>query len=295
MTEVTAGAYADACVTRVRNDPQGRLALLRRLYEVPPVVDRGYLPFRRAASAFMGWQLRRGLLNPESGPAPGSPWWRAVNEALLRDTCEASALAFGRPGAPRTAAVAATLDFIREPTARSWYTAHNLSIASAYVAHEDLACREGRVERFFLNLVLIRVLYAHALVAQPRLALGWLAPGGRLLGDPRLGMTGIFLSLTRVLPARYPLDDDLSRYVDAEHSLGHLLDVGIIVPRLGRLYDWSASELGLPALRELLAEEGPTPAYAWDPQDADVWHPRPSRLARAARRAVPTTPRTTPG
>ena len=89
------------------------------------------------------------------------------------------------------------------------------------------------MERFFINLVLIRVLYAHALVAEPRLALGWLAPLGRLIGDPRLSMTGIFLSLSRVLPDRYPLDDDLSSYVNAEHRLGHLLDVGIIVPRLG--------------------------------------------------------------
>ena len=138
----------------------------------------------------------------------------------------------------------------------------------------------------FINLVLMRVLYAHALVAEPRLALGWLAGCGQLIGDPRLGMTGIFLSLSRVLPARYPLDDDLSRYVDAESSLGHLLDVGIILPRLGRLYDWSASELGVPALRALLVDQGTTPAYAWDPQDAQVWHPHPSRLARAARRVV---------
>ena len=287
MTEASAGAYADEAVARVRDDPLARRALLCRLYVVPPSVDRGYLPFRRAASAFMGWQLERGLLNPESDATPGSPWWRAVNEALLRDTCEASALAFGHAGEPRSAGVAATLDFIREPTALTWYRAHNLTIASAYVANEDLARREGRVERFFINLVLIRVLYAHALVAAPRLALGWLAPTGRLLGDPRLGMTGIFLSLSRVLPARYPLDDDLRGYTDAEHSLGHLLDVGMIVPRISRLYDWSAGELGLPALRALLADEGPTPTYAWDPQDAEVWHPQPSRIARAAQRLVP--------
>ncbi|MET0998600.1 MAG: hypothetical protein ABWX73_07800 [Marmoricola sp.] len=292
MTAGTAGAYADAWVARVREDPRARLALLSRLYTVPPAVDRGYLPYRRAASAFMGWQLGRGLLNPVSGPMPGSPWWRAVNESLLRDTCEASALAFGRPGEPRTPGVAATLDFIRAPTARSWYCAHNLTIASAYVAHEDLARREGRVERFFINLVLVRVLYAHALVAAPRLALDWLAPVSRLVGDPRLGMTGIFLSLARVLPAEYPLDDDLDSFVDAEHSLGHLLDVGIILPRVDRLFDWSARELGLPGLRTLLVEGrlGPTPAYAWDPHDAEVWHPRPSRLARAAHRLVPPSP-----
>jgi hypothetical protein len=286
VAEATAGAYADAWVSRVRDDPQARLGLLRRLYEVPAGVDRGYLPYRRAASAFMEWQLRRGLLNPASGPMPGSPWWRALNESLLRETCEASALAFGLPGPPRGPAVAAMLEFIRQPTARAWYRAHNLSIASGYLAHEDLARTEGRVERFFINLVLVRVLYAHALVAAPRLALGWLAPLGRLLGDPRLGMTGIFLSLSRVLPDRYPLEHDLSRYVDAEHGLGHLLDVGIIVPRLAQLYDWSAGELGLPELTTLLLRPGVTPTYAWDPEDDEVWHPRPSLLARAAQRAV---------
>ena len=287
MAEATAAAMADEQVSRVRDDPPARWELLCRLYELPPGVDRGYLPYRRAAAAFMGWQLRRGLLNPEDSPAPGSPWWRAVNESLLRDTSEARELAFGRPGAPRTAGVAATLDFIREPTARSWYRAHNISIASAYLANEELAREEGRVERFFLNLVLARVLYAHALVTAPGLALGWLAPLGRVIGDPRIGVTGIFLSLSRVLPDRYPLDGELSSYVTAEHGLGHLLDVGVIVPRLGRLYDWSAGELGLPALTALLGP-GPTPAYAWDPQDAEVWHPQPSRLARAARRAVGT-------
>ena len=290
VSDATAGTYADEWVARVRDDPQARLGLLRRLYEVPRPVDRGYLPFRRAASAFVGWQLRRGLLNPESDASPGSPWWRAVNEALLRDTCEASAIAFGRPGAPRTPGVVATLEFIRKPTARTWYRAHNLTIATAYVANEELARQEGRVERFFINLVLIRVLYAHALVANPRLAIGWLAPGGRILGDPRLGMTAIFLSLSRVLPATYPLEDNLNSYVDDESSLGHLLDVGIIVPRVGRLYDWSASELGLPELRRLLAQQGPTPSYAWDPADTEVWHPHPSRLARAARRVVSASP-----
>jgi hypothetical protein len=286
----SAAAVADEQVALVRDDPRARLDLLRRLYELPPDVDRGYLPYRRAASAFMEWQLRRGLLNPESGPTPGSPWWRVLNESLLRDTSEARALAFGHSGDPRTPGVAATLDYISAPTARSWYRAHNTSIAAAYLAHQGLAREEGRVERFFINLVLVRVMYAHALVAAPRLALGWLAPLGRLVGDPRVGMTGIFLSLSRVLPDRYPIDDDLARYVGAENRLGHLLDVGIIVPRLGELYGWSAGELRLPALAGLLGQPGPTPAYAWDPADADVWRPEPSRLARAARRAVAASP-----
>jgi hypothetical protein len=284
-SRVPAAEYALSLVAAARSDPAARLALLRRLYEVPRGVDRGYLPYRRAASAFMGWQLRRGLLNPEQHSCPGSPWWRAANETLLRDTAEARAFAFGHPGEASSSAVGIHLDFIRQPTARNWYRAHNASIAAAYLANEELARQETRVERFFINVVLIRVLYAHALVAAPRLALGWLAPFSQLLGDPRVGMTGIFLSLSRILPDRYPLGDDVETYIAIEHGFGHMLDVGVIQPRWGRLYDWSSGELGQPRLRNLLARN--MPAYAWDSDDAEVWQFEPSRLARAARRIVP--------
>lgn len=236
----------------------------------------------------MRWQLRRGLLEPMDAAAPGSPWWRAVNARLLHDTAEARAFAAGHGGSPSSGSVEAGLEFIRHPTARRWYRAHNHSIVSAYLEHPGLAAREGRVERFFINLALVRVLYAHALVAAPRLALGAFAPVAPPLGDPRLGMTAIFLSLSRVLPATYPVGDDVRRFVDDEHSFGHLLDVGVIQPRIDRLYDWSADELGIPALRSLVRDGVPT--YAWGQADDDPghdpWRPRPSRTARLARAIV---------
>ena len=289
MIRQSAAAIALAKVAAVREDPDARLALMRELYEAPASVNRGHLPFRQAASAFMGWQLRRGLLNPADGPAPGSPWWRAMNERLLWDGWEARALAFGHPGTPSSPAVAASLEFIRHPSAQRWYRAHNISVVSAYLEHQHLASRESRVERFFINLVLMRVLYAHALVAAPGLALGWLAFAGRPLGDPRLGMTGIFLSLSRVLPDRYPLGDDLVPYLRAEHGIAHLLDVGMIQPRLELLYDWSACDLAIPGLRQLLDRQ--TPCYAWPAHDQQPWHPPPSRPARLARTLVPATRR----
>jgi hypothetical protein len=291
MTPQPAAAVAQARVAAVRDDPDARLVLMRSSYRVPLDVDRGYLPYREAASAFMRWQLRRGLLNPVDSAAPGSRWWRVMNEHILYDGSEARALAFGSPGPASSPAVAAWLRFIQEPTARSWYRAHNLSVASAYLEHEDLASQESRVERFFINLVLMRVLYAHALVAAPRLALGPLALAGRPLGDPRLGMTGIFLSLSRVLPDRYPLGNDLTPYIEAEHGLAHALDLGVIQPRLHRLYDWSARELDLPNLRRLLC--GEIPCYAWPPDDREPWLPPPARGARLARRLLP--PKRRPG
>ena len=134
----------------------------------------------------------------------------------------------------------------------------------------------------------MRVLYAHALVAAPQLALGRLAPCGRLLGDPRLGMAGVFLSLGRVLPDRYPADDELDLYLRAENGFGRLLDFAVIQPRLRRLYDWSARELGRPEIADLVVDG--TPAYAWSPEDRREWEPPPlSGVARAMKGA--TAPR----
>ena len=148
-----------------------------------------------------------------------------------------------------------------------------------------MAESENRVERFFINLVLLRVLYAHALIAAPRLALGWLAPVGRWLGDPRLDLTGSFLSVSRVLPDIYPLQGALDEYIANEHAVGRLLDLGVITPRLGELYQWSASELRIADLTGLTI--GGIPAYAWDPEDRKPWAPPPKRIVRAVRRVLP--------
>ena len=252
------------------------------LYEGAGTVRSEQLPYRRAALAFMRWQVRRGLLDPASG----SPWWRAVNERLLLDTALARAVSEGSlDPAGMTQSARLCAEFATRPSARSWYRAHNASVASAYLEHRDLADAEGRVERFFLNLILVRVLYTHALVAAPRTALAWTAPVAPLLGDPRVGMTGIFLSLRRVLPDRYPLGEHLEPYIEGEHGFGRLLDVGLIRPRIAGLVDWSADELGLPELRTLVV--GDVPCYAWDREDSAAWDQAPGLLARAARRILP--------
>lgn len=280
-----AATVASQRVAVVRDSPDARLELLRSSYSPLPGEAPLHLRYRRAALAFMGWQVQRGLLNPPDHDRPGSPWWRAVNERLLRDTCEARSRILGHPGPGSSPSVEPSVGFVHHPTSRSWYRAHNVTIVSAYLDHRDLAERENRVERFFINLVLIRLLYAHALVAQPRLALSWLAPTARWLGDPRRAMTGIFLSVSRVLPDVYPLDDELDRYIADEHTIGRLLDVGVILPRVTELYRWSADELRIPEVADLVC--GTTPAYAWDPCDGDPWTPTTTWLVRGVRRLVP--------
>jgi hypothetical protein len=284
-----AGALASAAaqVAAVREDPAARLALMARVFHGPTGHAPQHLPFRRAALSFMRWQARRGVLNALDASPPGSVWWRAVNERLLRDGCETVALLGGSAGEPSSQAVRLWLEFGARPTRRNWYRAHNASIVAAYLEHRNLAEAEGAPERFFMNVALVRVLYAHALAAAPRLALGRFAPLGRLLGDPRLGMAGAFLSLRRVLPDRYPLTLNVERYIAAEHHLGRMLDYAVIVPRLQRLYEWSAEELAEPRLLELVRDGNPI--YAWPFEQRHVWRtphmPFAARILDRATRA----------
>jgi hypothetical protein len=281
----TAASWADEVVGWVRDDPAGRLALMERCYRGPSGTAPRHLPYRRAASSFMRWQLRRGVLEPPSADRPGSPWWRAVNERIVRDGCEAVALSGRLRGRPSSRTVDHWMAFVATPTARNWYRAHNGSVVAAYLEHRTAAEAENAAERFFLNVVLCRVLYAHALVAAPRMSLGWLRALAPFLGDPRLGMVGIFLQLSRVLPDEYPLLGSVGSYLDAELGFGRALDFGVILPRVQQLYGWSARELEAPGLADCVRDGALT--YAWAFADRDVWRAPDSALVRTVHRALP--------
>jgi hypothetical protein len=265
----TAGVAATELVAEVRDDPRRRLALAARLYDRRPG-RTSIRPYRRAEVAFMRWQVSRGVLASPAADRPGSPWWRAVNEDLIRDTWEADLLHRGEPGVPTRPSVTQWLRFFREPSANNWYRAHNSSIVAAYLSHRDLAQLELPAERFFMDVALQRVLYAHSLVAAPRLALGRMAPIGRFLGDPRLRVTNVFLSLRRVLPDRYPLTGlSVHEILERENRLGRLLDYAVIVPRAHALFDFAAAELNEPRLLAWIRDGASI--YAWPYEDRSVW------------------------
>jgi len=281
----SAAAWADEVVADVRDDPAGRMTLMARCYQGPFGEAPRHLPYRRAAMSFMNWQIERGVLQAPSAPHPGSPWWRAVNERILRDGCEAVALSGNLPGPVSSPTLDLWMAFVDDPTARAWYRAHNGSVVAGYLEHRDLAEAESEAERFFMNVVLCRVLFTHALVAAPRLSLGWMRPLAPLLGDPRLGMAGIFLSLSRVLPAEYPLPDGVESYLDIELGFGKLIDYGVIGPRLQQLYEWSACELGAPGLLDCVRDGALT--YAWPYEARTVWRAPDSMLVRVVHRTLP--------
>jgi len=195
------------------------------------------------------------------------------------------ALVAGAMEPPSSTAVEYWLAFVAHPMARNWYRTHNASGVDAYLAHRDLAETESESERFFMNVVLCRVLYAHALVAAPRLSLGRLRALAPKLGDPRLGMTGIFLSLSRVLPNEYPLTGSVNTYVSEETTFGRLLDFGLILPRLQQLYAWAEGELAAPGL--LSCVENGAMTYAQSISEYSGMQERPSAIVSLVRELLP--------
>lgn len=290
----TAEEQAAAMAAAVRDDPARRLELAARFYD-RRTGRTSIRSYRRAELAFMHWQIRRGVLAAPSADPPGSPWWRAVNEGLLRDAWQAKLLVSGQPGTASRPSVACWVRFLRRPSAEAWYRAHNASIVAGYLAHRDLSEQEHPLERFFMDVALIRVLYAHSLLTAPRLALGRFAPAARLLADPRWRGADVFLSLRNILPNRYPLDGStVHEILDAENYLGRLIDYGVILPRAHALYAHAASVLNEPQLLEMLRDGWPV--YAWPYDARHVWTTAKAPLAiRSLRKLTRNTETDQPG
>ena len=98
-------------------------------------------------------------------------------------------------------------------------------------------------------------------------------------------MTGLFLSVSRVLPDRYPLQGELDDYIADEHAVGRLVDLGVIVPTPHRAVSLVSRRAADP--RPHRPRPRRHPGVAWDPDDRRPWAPPPRRLVRAVRRALP--------
>ena len=142
--EASAADWADEQVAAVRDDPAARIdargaaATTARSARRPGTCRTGGPPCRSCAGSYgaVCWSRR-------TAERPGSPWWRAVNERLLRDGCEAVTLSGDRAGTASSRTVDYWLSFADHPTARSWYRAHNASVVAAYLEHRDLAEAEN--------------------------------------------------------------------------------------------------------------------------------------------------------
>lgn len=242
-------------VDAVKDDPQGRLELRKAFYEK---YGRGFLKdglgYGDAEIAFMQWEIDRGVLNPLSGTNPGSPWWYNVNLEFMYWS-ELGALVYesGYEFSGIDDEVRFWLDFIRKPSAHAWYRAHNCSIVSGYIQFADLSLKENVYERFFINEVLYRLMYAGCLEMKNS---PFHSPLERFLDvifNPYLGIMNIVEKIPAFYPMHYPMTKkDAENVVYEGHSLtdklSALLNKGLILPHLDQIYKLSSEWLRQPGL-----------------------------------------------
>ena len=279
IVDATAAEEAERLVASVRDDPARRMRFALDAYTFH-ATSRRYRPYAQAVAAFMRWQRARGVLNSPHDDVPGSGWWRAVNEDLLRDTYEARLLVQRGGGEGSRRSVDRWVSFFEAPSADAWYLAHNASIVAGYLAHRDLATDETPAERFFMNVVLLRVLYAHALVSDGGLALGRLSIVSRVIGHPRTRTQAAFLAMKDILPDSYPIAvPAVEELIENENRLGRILDYRVIGARIDALYAFSARALNEPLLLELVRDGAPI--YAWPYDQRHVWEVPPTQRPKS--------------
>lgn len=192
-------ARVDAALDPLRDDPEGRLRRRESFYARWGGARRGP-GYGASELAFMRWEIDRGLLNAPSHPTrPGSPYWRATNAGIARDS-EIAALARELGAALPGERWAPWTEYLARPSPRRWYRAHTTSLVRAMAEHADDGARESPEERRFINAALYRVLDAEVLVMGGALGLV-----GRVLADPRLPGVRLATSAAWLYPRVYPL------------------------------------------------------------------------------------------
>ena len=242
--------HAQKSVQAVHDDPMGRLTLQQNFYRQYGKAD-SYQEYGLGQSKidFMQWEIDRGVLNSLTAAQPGSPWWRAVNEQLLLDT-EVARLIFESNqtivNLPKT--VRSWLRFLAQPSPKSWYRAHNTSIANGYLKFTALAKKECQTEQLFINSVLYRVLYAQAMIEDKTIFVNT----GRWIANPRLPSIKTIVNIHTLYPTAYPLTKDDILNLHDKTSAIKALDTQIILPQAKALYTAAARWLALPTLLSLL-------------------------------------------
>ena len=239
----------------VRDDPEGRYALAEAFYDSHDVPGPDW--YGRSQLAFMRWEIARGVLNPpQDRTKPGSPWWRKVNERILRDAIEGGMLADAGLVSGENPSANRWRDYLADPSPSSWYRAHNASVIAGYLKAATIATRESPAEQFLMNLVLARVLFAQALAEDAPFAVGDHPLLAAFLSDPRLPAVDIVMKIPDFYPRSYPLgagerdvlmrrahshDDDALAAIDMEPC-----------SNLEELFIFATKSLGEPELERFL-------------------------------------------
>lgn len=255
---------ASELIKRVKDDSNARLNIRKEFYKRYGHESWWHrFGIGDSEIAFLQWE-KRSILNPPQKQPPGSPWWRQVNLQFIYWS-ELAALIY-EDGLDTTdlnipPQVLFWIDFIKSPSNKNWYRAHNSSITAAYHQYANLATQEIFAEQVFMNMVLYRLLFAQAMVEADKFAFGNL---GKVLANPALPAVDVIVHDRFFYPETYPLTQEEQKIIlGKEHNIGELImkvfDDSLVLPHLEELYTQAASINETPGLMHYI--ENGKPAY----------------------------------
>jgi hypothetical protein len=220
-------------VQSLENNPAARIQSRKTFYRK---YGQGTLlepyGFGDSEIAFMGWE-KRSVLN-----SLGSAWWSALNLwFIFLSESGAKAYELGWNPAELPITVQFWRDFLSQPSATSWYRAHNSSIIEGYLKYADLAILESEAEKIFINKVLYRLLFAQSWVEGE----GFFSCFSKMFANPRGYAVAFITRIDAFYPSHYPMTEQEARYMFGTacnlRALGvYMLDNMLIEPQITVLY-----------------------------------------------------------
>lgn len=189
------------CSQIEKSPPTERLLVRQKFYKQHTSSWLNPYGYGRAEVDFVKWKLSRGVFDAQHDG--GSCWWKSMNMQIIRDSELALALFKANIRlADWSNSVNAWLKYFEQPSAMTWYCAHNLSLIVAYQNNLEIIQRESPEERKFIHEVLKRVFFAQALTEGK---VKFMVILGRLVANPSSPFIRLILDNSQLYPSNYPL------------------------------------------------------------------------------------------
>lgn len=175
----------ELCSNVLDNNPAERGNIRRKFYKDYGRKVAGGEKYGRAEIAYYQWEENRGSMNPlDDITLPGSPWWRNVNLKFIYFSELAGAMFENNITSDKAPnPVHKWLDFLKNPSPKSWYRAHNASIFTAAEEFRKNSSEENDISAWFLNPVLYRLMFAQAILEEPTFATAAVETGINNISD----------------------------------------------------------------------------------------------------------------
>lgn len=243
----------DLICSTVVNSPEGRLNLRKKFYLKYGFSKLAKYGYGQSEIDFIEWEIKRGVLNDVNDiHKKGSVWWRKMNMQIIHDS-EFARLLFETKSNCKSISesVKNWLNYLNKPDSKSWYQAHNGSIINACFQFSKEIEIESHYEKIFIKDVLMRVLFAQAMVEGKEFAFGKL---GKILANPILPAVKIITRRQKLYPISYPLTQEnySSNEVFLEHHIRTFVNKYVIDKNEKKLFQFAAELIGITERTEFI-------------------------------------------